>query len=77
MRVNVRIDELVVDGLELSRRERDALAPAVQRELRRLVAATPAGRPGRHPRVDRIARDVALAVHRSMPPVARSGGSRR
>ena len=77
MRVTVRIDELVVDGLELSRRERDALAPAVQRELGRLVAPAPSGRPSRHPRVDRIAYDVALAVHRSMPPVARSGGARR
>jgi hypothetical protein len=77
MRVTVRIDELVLDGLELSRRERDALAPAVQRELGRLVALAPAAGPSRPSRVDGIARDVALAVHRSMPPIAGLGGARR
>ena len=77
MTVTVRIDELVVSGLDLSRRERDALAPAVQRELARLVAQTP-GRPSdaRSP-VDRVARDVALAVHRAVPRSALPEGRRR
>jgi hypothetical protein len=76
MKVTVRIDELVVSGLHLSRRERDALAPAVQRELARIVARAPDRPPGVRSPVDRVARDVALAVHRALPPSA-PGGARR
>ncbi len=74
MRTSVRIERVVLDGLELSRRERDALGPAIARELRRLAseaASGPAGRraetrrEGRGSAVDGIARDVAAAVHRA------------
>lgn len=69
MRTDVRIERLVLDGLELSRRERDALGPAIARELRRL-ASEPAGRAGPRHRgpgsaVDGIAREVAAAVHQA------------
>jgi len=77
VKVTVRIDELVVSGLDLSRRERDALAPAVQRELARVVAQAPERAFGARSPVDRVARDVALAVHRAMPASAPPGGSRR
>ena len=77
MRTSVRIERVVLDGLELSRRERDALGPAIARELRRL-ASEPAngpaerragaqreGRQGQGSVVDGIARDAAAAVHRA------------
>ena len=77
MTTSVRIERVVLDGLELSRRERDALGPAITRELRRLAgepANGPAGRragtrregpEGPGSAVDAIARDVAAAVHRA------------
>jgi hypothetical protein len=37
MSTRIRIERLVLDGIELSRRERDALGPAIARELRRLA----------------------------------------
>jgi len=84
VRVNVTIDSLVLDGLELSRRERDTLVTAIQREMR-LVAPGPAAAEGiraldggRPPasRVDSIARHVALAVNRAMPATPPSSGIR-
>jgi hypothetical protein len=73
MSTTIKIERLVIDGIELSRRERDALGPAIARELRRL-----AGGPAREPAdsgeprhrsagsaVDGIAREVAAAVHRA------------
>jgi hypothetical protein len=78
VRTNVRIERVVLDGLELSRRERDALAPAIARELRRLAgerADEPAlavdrradpERRGPGSAVDGIAREVAVAVHRAV-----------
>jgi len=77
MRTNVRIGRLVLDGLRLSRPERDALGPAIARELRRLagepanrLASGPAARAETQRRepgsaVDGIAREVAVAVHRA------------
>jgi len=47
MRTSVRIERVVLDGVELSRRERDALGPAIARELRRL-AGEPADGPAGH-----------------------------
>lgn len=80
MSTRVRIQHLVLDGITLSRRERDALGPAITRELRRLAAradhppgSSTAERP-RHPdtTVDEIARRVGAAVHRAtvaaLPP---------
>jgi len=69
MTTNIRIDRVVLDGLKLSRRERDAIGPAIARELRRL-AAEQAGRADTQRRepgsaVDGIAREVAAAVHRA------------
>jgi hypothetical protein len=77
MRTSIKIERLVLDGLVLSRRERDALGPAIARELRRLaseptnrLASEPGDRAetqrlGRGPAVDGIAREVAAAVHRA------------
>jgi hypothetical protein len=80
MSTRIRIERLVLDGIELSRRERDALGPAIARELRRLAGepahelageqADPRGEPrrrGASPAVDGIAREVAAGVHRVMP----------
>ena len=79
MRTSVRIERVVLDGLELSRRERDALGPAIARELRRL-ASEPARphpetrREGPGTAVDGIARDVAAAVHRATAAVRPAPG---
>jgi hypothetical protein len=79
MRTNVRIERVVLDGLMLSRWERDDLGPAIARELRRL-AGEPTGEPTDRPAapqrrepgsaVDGIAREVAATVHRALPPTA-------
>ena len=68
MRTNVQIERVILDGLELSRRERDALGPAIALELRRLAGGTPGPDAGRQPgsAVDGIARDVAAAVHQAV-----------
>jgi hypothetical protein len=76
MKVNLRIERLVLDGVELTRRERAALAGAIERELRlqlappararpQLAATIPDGRAGA--RVERIGRDIAAALHSSLP----------
>ncbi|MGA2830665.1 MAG: hypothetical protein ABSF03_31635 [Streptosporangiaceae bacterium] len=92
MRTDVRIERVILEGLELSRRERDALGPAIARELRRL-AGEPANGPadrraedrrrGPGPAVDGIAREIAAAVHRATAaaqpaagPAARPGARR-
>jgi hypothetical protein len=79
MRTSIKIERVVLDGVQLSRAERAALAPAIARELRllageradeaagRLAEPRPAG-PG--PSVDGIAREVAAAVHRAIGPAA-------
>ena len=80
MSTRIRIERLVLDGIELSRRERDALGPAIARELRRLAGEPADGlageqpgsgggprRRGAIPAVDGIAREVAAAVHRVTP----------
>ncbi len=73
MRTDIRIEHLVLDGLELSRRERDALSPAIARELR-LLANPPAKRTPnwrtedrrrKDSPVEQIARQVAVAVHQA------------
>jgi hypothetical protein len=73
MKTDVRIGRVVLDGLQLSRREREALGPAIARELRRLADDPEASRdrpghprpPGRDLVVDGIAREVAAAVHQA------------
>jgi hypothetical protein len=93
MRTGVRIGHLVLDGFELSRGERDALGPAIARELRRLAAEPVPGPPGRRAgdrgtgpgsAVDGIAGQVAAAVHQATAaarpaavPAARRPGARR
>jgi hypothetical protein len=69
----VHIERIVLDGIMLSRRERDALGPAIARELRRLAGL--AENPPPHPHAeqrrqpgsvaDGIARQVAVAVHQA------------
>ena len=79
MRINVRIERVVLDGLELSRGERAALGPAIARELRRL-AGEPAGRHAetRHREpgsaIDAIAREVAAAAHRATGAARQAAG---
>jgi len=73
MNTNVHIEHLVLDGIKLSRRQRDALGLAIARELRRLARLPMNQSPGplaeelRRPgsAVDGIARQVAAAVHRA------------
>ena len=90
MSTRIRIERLVLDGIELSRRERDELGPAIARELRRLAGeptheladgqADPRGEPrhrGASPAVDGIAREVAAAVHRVMPAAQPTPGVAR
>jgi hypothetical protein len=88
MSINVQIERVILDGLQLSRRERDALAPAIARELRRLASEPANGvaawgeiwRQGPGSSVDGIAREVASAVQRAATaarpgtgPAARGG----
>lgn len=79
MKVDLRIERLVLDGVELTRRERAALASAIKRELVLQIAR----RPERLPRtvgfrasfsegradaqVEHIGREVAATVHSSLP----------
>ncbi|MGZ6558900.1 MAG: hypothetical protein ACXVH1_04925 [Solirubrobacteraceae bacterium] len=79
----MRIDRLVLNGVDLSRRERDALGPAIGRELARLVSLSPSGDPtaARHraarSRVDGVARNIAVEVHRAIAPATASSRARR
>jgi hypothetical protein len=81
VRVAITIDRLLVNGLELSRWDRAALGPAIQRELA-LVVRGGAGDAARRPRparagtVDRIAREVAVAVHGAIGTSSPRGGGR-
>jgi hypothetical protein len=87
MNTDVHIEHLVLDGIDLSRRERDALGPAIARELRRL-ASRPVDEPrdrcaedrqrGPASAVDGIAGQVAAAVHRATAAaLPAAGGARR
>ena len=83
MSTRIRIERLVLDGIELSRRERDALGPAIARELRQLAGGQgdrsdePQHR-GASPVVEEIAREVAAAVHGATPaPAHRASPARR
>ena len=89
MSTSVRIERVVLDGLKLSRRERDALGPAIARELRRLANPPASGLAGRGdirpqgpgPAVDGIAREIAAAVHQATatarPAAGPAGRGRR
>jgi hypothetical protein len=80
MRASIRIERVVLDGIQLSRRERDALGPAITHELR-LLANGLADRaeiqhqaPGSA--VHGIAREIAAEMHRASIaawPAARRG----
>jgi hypothetical protein len=70
MNTSVHIERIVLDGIKLSRRERDALGPAIADELRRLADSPvdpPPAAEHRQPAspVDGIARQVADAVHQA------------
>jgi hypothetical protein len=73
MRINVQIERVVLDGLELSRRDRDALGPAIARELRQLASEPANGaatwselqRQGPGSAVAGIAREIATAVRQA------------
>jgi hypothetical protein len=73
MKANVRIERVVLDGLKLSRWERDALGPAIAEELRRLADQRASGAGARTDfqyqepgsAVGGIAREIAAAVHRA------------
>ena len=73
MNVRVRIDTLVLDNLELPRRERDALVTAIEREIAAIVrgqrpaVANQVGLRGPSSHVDHIATHVAAAINRSAP----------
>jgi hypothetical protein len=81
MSTRIRIERLVLDGVELSRRERDALGPAIARELRHLAGEpadheNPLRPPGAGSAVDGIAREVAAAVQRAAAPGATRAAGR-
>jgi hypothetical protein len=83
MRVALRIERLVLDGVELTRQERAALGPAIERALShrlarragplgdRAIATPPGGRGGA--RIERLGAQIADAVHGHVPG---AGGSR-
>jgi hypothetical protein len=75
MSTRIRIERLVLDGIELSRRERDALGPAIARELCQLAGEPQA--PGAGSAVDGIAREVAAAVQRAAAQQAAGPGAAR
>ena len=84
MNVQMRIGRLVLDGVDLSARERAALAGAVERELaRRLAGVGPAQRlrdtrpRAATTRVDRLGADIARAVHAELRPLPRTSGRAR
>jgi hypothetical protein len=74
MTLEVRIERLVLDGVTMTRAEREALPAAVERELRGLIA--PGEAPRRPPR-STIARDIATAIHGSLPSLPHGGGGPR
>lgn len=82
MKTNVRIERVVLDGLRLSRGERDALGPAIARELRQLADQRVNGAGARAdfqqqepgPAVDGIAREIAAAVHQATAPARAAAG---
>jgi hypothetical protein len=90
--VDVRIQRLVLDGVELRGRERAALPSAIQEALAELLTPSAGGhsRPpksspavdvyARTPRVEAIAGQIATAVHgglRGAPQGRRRSGGRR
>jgi hypothetical protein len=86
VKIDVHIEHLLLDGVELTRREREALPAVVQRELLALIGsadrapdagARPDRAPGFAPRIDHIGRDVAIAVTSELPPAPPRGASER
>jgi hypothetical protein len=84
MSTEFRIEHLVIDGIQLSRRERDALGPAITRELRRLTSlpanAAPDSRSenrGPCSAADGVARQVAAAVHQATTAALPAAGAMR
>jgi hypothetical protein len=82
--VHVRIGRLVLDGVDLSARERVALTGAVERELARTLAGGGPAQRRRHARrrvamtrVDRLGADIARAVHADLSPLPRTGREAR
>jgi hypothetical protein len=83
VKIDVHIEHLLLDGVQLTRREREALPAAVRRELLALIespdrAPDIGARPDRAPaaRIDHIGRDVALAVKDSLAPALPRRASR-
>lgn len=75
MNVRVRIDTLVLDNLELPRRERDALVTAIEWEIALIArgkgptATDQRGPLGPGSRVDHIAAQVAAGISRAAPAI--------
>ena len=75
MNVRVRIDTLVLDNLDLPRRERDALVTAIEREIALIARGKGPTRTdqrgplGAGSRVDEIAAHVAAGISRSAPAI--------
>jgi hypothetical protein len=88
MKLTVHIDRLIVDGAELSHRERRELLETVQAELRdlllghsadarpRVANEGPSDLPPGATRVAELGRDVAEGVHRAMTPLPMRGDAR-
>jgi hypothetical protein len=75
VRITVQIDRLILDGVELTRAQREQVPAAVQTELARLLAAGPvsvAHRAAARSPVTRIGADVAGAVARALPAARRT-----
>jgi hypothetical protein len=77
MKIDVHIEHLLLDGVQLTRREREALPAAVRRQLLALIDTD--ARSDRAPaaRIDQIGRDVAIAVRETLPPAPPRRASRR
>jgi len=68
LKVHLRIERLVLDGVELTRSERAALAPAIQRALSDRLGGGPAPRADRPTaRVEHLGGQIANAVHDHVP----------
>jgi hypothetical protein len=66
MKLDLRIERLVVEGLPLTRRDRELLGEGIRRELTRLLSE-PIGSMPSEPAGDGLPSHIARAVHEALP----------
>ena len=66
MKLDLRIEQLVIEGLPLTRRDRELLGEGIRRELTRLLSE-PIGSAASEPAGDGLASRIASAVRAALP----------